>query len=368
MTSCLFVHVWRRAQQLISGLLLLAMAAPTLAENPAQGKADVNAPHIGLILPLNAHTFRQPAEAVKQGFLAAAKVLPGAPAVRVYPTSDKVSDILATYQLALSNGARVIVGPLTKNAVTALAESDITLVPTLALSVPDTEVAHPNLYLFGLSLDAETRQLAQLIAHEGRHSLIIISSANSLGKRLDATFSDEWQHLGGEITEQISLMASTDLNALHERVAMLQPDAIFLATNAQEARRVRPYLFETIPLYATSQVFGGGSDAQRNIDLGGVRFLDMPWLLQPDHPAVMVYPHAEHALGMDVDGERLYAMGIDAFRLAQLFFRGEMPAGGNILDGVTGQISLGANHQFTRELTTAEFQADVAVVLDHAKP
>jgi outer membrane PBP1 activator LpoA protein len=366
MTSCLFVHIWRRAQQLIFGLLLLTMAAPTLAENPAQSKADANAPHIALILPLNAHTFRQPAEAVKQGFLAAANVLPDAPAVRVYPTSDEVSNILTAYQLALSNGARVIVGPLTKNAVAALAESDITLVPTLALSVPDTEVIHSNLYLFGLSLDAETRQLAQLVAHEGRHFLLIIRSTNNLGKRLQATFNDEWRHLGGEITEQISFMSSTDLDALHERVATLQPDAIFLATNAHEARMLRPYLFETIPLYATSLVFGGSSDAQRNLDLGGVRFLDMPWLLQPDHPAVMAYPHAEQALGMD--GERLYAMGIDAFRLAQLFFRGEMPAGGTILDGVTGQISLGANHQFTRELTTAEFQADVAVMVGHAQP
>jgi len=347
-------------------LVLLAMAAPTLAENPAQGKADATAPHIGLILPLNAHPFRRPAEAVKQGFLAAAKVLPGAPEVQVYPTNDEVSNILAAYQLALSNGARVIVGPLTKTAVAALADSDITLVPTLALSVPDTEATRPNLYLFGLSLDAETRQLAQLVAHEGHHSVLIISSANGLGKRLQATFSDEWQRLGGEIADQISLLSGTDLNALHERVATLQPDAIFLATNANDARRVHPYLFETIPLYATSLVFGGGSDAQRNIDLGGVRFLDMPWLLQPDHPAVMVYPRPEHALGMD--GERLYAMGIDAFRLAQLFFRGEMPVGGNILDGVTGQINLGANHQFTRELTTAEFEAGEAVVRDHAKP
>jgi outer membrane PBP1 activator LpoA protein len=366
MISSGFSHAWRCAYALISGFLLLALAAPTLAENPAQGKTDADAPHIGLILPLNAHNFRQPAEAVKQGFLAAAKALPGAPEVRVYPTNDEVSNILAAYQAALSKGARVIVGPLTKNAVGALADSDITLVPTLALSVPDIEIAHANLYLFGLSLDAETRQLAQFVAHEGRHSVLVLYSANSFGKRLQATFSDEWLRLGGQILEQSSIGAGTDFKALHERVAALQPDAIFLATNAHEAQRVRPYLFETIPLYATSQVFRAGNEANRTLDLDGVRFLDMPWLLQPDHPAVMVYPRAERALG--TDGERLYAMGIDAFRLAQLFFRGEMPTSGLVLDGVTGQISLGANHQFTRELSTAEFQDDEAVVRDHAKP
>ncbi len=366
MISSVFNSDWRSVYRFISGLLLLALAAPTLAENPTQGKTDADAPHIGLILPLNAHNFRQPAEAVKQGFLAAAKALPGGPEVRIYPTNDEASNVLAAYQAALSKGARVMVGPLTKNAVAALADADINLVPTLALSVPDTDITRANLYLFGLSLDAETRQLAQFVAHEGQHSVLVISSANSLGKRLQATFSDEWLHLGGEIIEQISVGAGTDFKALHERVAALQPDAIFLATNAHEARRVRPYLFETIPLYATSQVFGGGNDTQRNLDLGGVRFLDMPWLLQADHPAVMVYSRAERALG--TDGERLYAMGIDAFRLAQLFFRGEMPASGVVLDGVTGQINLGPNHQFIRELTPAEFQADEAVVRGHAKP
>lgn len=262
----------------------------------------------------------------------------------------------------------MIIGPLTKNAVTALAESDITAVPTLALSVPEGETASPNLYLFGLSLDAETRQVAQLAANEGRNSVLIVASNNALGKRLQATFGEAWQRLGGKIVDQLNFTPSTDLNALHDKVEKLQPESIFLAVNAQEARLVRPYLATAtpIPTYTTSQAFSGASEAQKNVDLAGVRFLDMPWMLQPDHPAVMIYPHPEKALG--IDGERLYAMGIDAYRLAQLFYRGEMPAGGVVLDGVTGQISLASGRQFTRELTAAEFQADVVVVLDNAKP
>lgn len=344
------------------------IATPTLAEKPAPSKPGASSPHIGLLLPLSAPTFRQPAEAVKQGVLAAAKAQPDMPTVRVYPTSDQVTNILAAYQQAVDGGARVIIGPLTKNAVTALAESDITAVPTLALSVPEGETASPNLYLFGLSLDAETRQVAQLAASEGRNSVLIVASNNALGKRLQATFGEAWQRLGGKIVDQLYFTPSTDLNALHDKVEKLQPESIFLAVNAQEARLVRPYLATAtpIPTYTTSQAFSGASEAQKNVDLVGVRFLDMPWMLQPDHPAVMIYPHPEKALG--IDGERLYAMGIDAYRLAQLFYRGEMPAGGVVLDGVTGQISLASGRQFTRELTAAEFQADVVVVLDNAKP
>ena len=71
--------------------------------------------------------------------------------------------------------------------------------------------------------------------------------------------------------------------------------------------------------------------------LNGVRFVDMPWLLQADHPAVMVYPRLQ--AGDDVEFERLYALGIDAFRLGLELLKGTRePA----LDGVTGQISLTA--------------------------
>ena len=369
MTFYLFVHFFLcLGKRLGLGLLLLALAAPTLAENPAQVKADAagtnSGAHIGVILPLNASHFRQPAEAVKQGLVAAAKLQPGTPPIRIYPTSDEVNNVLAVYQQALGNGAKVIVGPLTKSAVAALADSELVTVPTLALSVPDTDIVQHNLYLFGLSLDAETRQVAQFMRREGRNTVIVVSASNMLGKRLQATFSETWQRQGGSIAGQIVYMPGTDLNTLQEYAARIQPaDAIFLALNAQDASLIRPYL-PKIASYATSQVFSG-SATPGSIDLGGVRFLDMPWLLQPDHAAVMVFTREEKQL--NADSERLYAMGIDAYRLAQLMFQGKMPASGSVLDGVTGQISRGGQ-QFTRELTAAEFQGNIVVVLDNAQP
>jgi outer membrane PBP1 activator LpoA protein len=365
MTVCLFVHLLRR---LGLGLFLLAIATPTLAENPAQVKADAASTigaHIGVLLPLNANPFRQPAEAVKQGLLVAAQLQPGTPPIRIYPTSDDPNNVLSVYQQALKNGAKVIVGPLTKAAVAALAASDLVSVPTLALSVPDAEPANRNLYLFGLSLDAEARQVAQFMQREMHRSVIVISAGNPLGKRLQSTFGEAWRQQGGRIVGQISYTANTDLNALHDSMAQIQnADAIFLALNAHDASLIRPYLPNKLASYATSQIFAGLSSTD-NVDLGGVRFLDMPWLLQPDHPAVMVFSREEKPLS--ADSERLYAMGIDAYRLAQLFFQGKMPAAGPVLDGVTGQIGLDAQ-QFTRELTAAEFQSNVVVVLDRAQP
>jgi len=123
---------------------------------------------------------------------------------------------------------------------------------------------------------------------------------------------------------------------------------MFLAVDSERARAVRPYLGNSLATYATSQVNAGGGTLAAN-ELNGVRFVDMPWLLQPDHPAVMIYPRAQ----LDgVEFERLYALGIDAYRLSLELLKGTREP---VLDGVTGQIRLARDQHFVRELTIAQF-------------
>jgi outer membrane PBP1 activator LpoA protein len=122
-------------------------------------------------------------------------------------------------------------------------------------------------------------------------------------------------------------------------------NSVFLAAEIDKARLIRPYINATIPVYATSQVFSGNSNTLTNYDLADVRFFDMPWMLQPDHPAVMIYPRALPALTPDL--ERLYALGIDAYRTLQILFE-HNPANVLPLDGVTGKITQ-SGHVFQRE-------------------
>ncbi len=323
-------------------------------------------PHVAVLLPLQARAFRQPAEAVRQGFLAAAKAQADAPAYRIYPTSDEPAETVAAYRQAVEAGAQVIVGPLTKNAVTALAAQDVLAVPTLALSVPDTEIP-PNekLYLFGLSLDAEARQVARLMVRLGHRHALVIGNTGALSRRLQTQFAEAWREQRNPVPDILTPTPAAFVT-LREHMLKQGVDAIFLALSATEARAVRPYLPASVPTYGTSQIFTGMREAQANVDLAGVRFVDMPWLIQPDHPAVMAYPRPETPLG--ADGERLYALGIDAFRLAQLLVRGPLPTRGVFLDGVTGALSLGPGQRVLRAPLAAEFQADVVVLLDGAAP
>ena len=144
-------------------------------------------------------------------------------------------------------------------------------------------------------------------------------------------------------------------------IANINDTMVFLAADAAKAHLIRPYLPNKLPIYATSQIFVGNDKTLTNYDLNGIHFVDMPWLLQPDHPAVMVYPRATPPLP-SIDLDRLYALGIDSYRLIQVLLAGES-ASALPLDGVTGEIVLNG-HTFQRIAVPAVFVQGRAQLLD----
>lgn len=342
--------------------LAVALPPETFTTPPKEGQK----PHIALLLPLKSASFGQPAEAVRQGAIAASIMqIPAVLPLQVYPTGDQVEDIVSAYRQALQAGAKIVIGPLTRNGVTALAKSGLVTVPTLALNYPEGEAVLPeSLYLFGLTAEGEARQAARRAFNDGRRTALTVTANTPLAKRVQQAFADAWRGLGGKLVAQASFSPErTQFPAVHDTVIKHRADIIFLAADANLARMVRPYLDASTPTYATSMVFGG-NQIGRNVDLNGVLFSDMPWLLVPDHPAVMVYPRAEN---FSIEQERLYALGIDAFRIATVMAQNPQPGEGSVLDGVTGQISL-ADHQFQREMAAAQFREGMAVATEFADP
>lgn len=333
-----------------------AASAPLSPPPPVEVSPKTTS-RIALLLPLKSPSFARPAEMVKQGFMVAMSpfIQTTGASVSVYASTDKETDILTLYQQAITDGHHVIVGPLTKNAVSALAGSRLVSVPTLTLNVPDNEISAPaNFYLFGLSVENEAQQVARLAYRNGLRSANIVLTNSPLSRRMLTAFSTEWQKLGGRIVAQLEFVANPQSLARLKETALQNPaDMFFLATDATQARLVRPYLDNAIPTFATSQIYGGLPSATANLDLEGVRFLDIPWIVQPTHAAVMVYPKLETEDNVEL--ERFYALGIDAARLSLLLASGSRP-NASVIDGVTGQISLSTNHQFTRELSEAEFR------------
>ena len=315
------------------------------------------APHIALILPLGSRTFGKVAEAVKQGFLAGANADgKNAAPFRVYAADDDTGALATQYRKATADGALAIIGGVTRDGANIMARES-RYVPSLALNAPastnDSELPD-HFFHVSLNLDWEARLAARTATSEGLRRVAVVAAGTPLARRMQDSFEKEWIRLGGEIAVRLSV--SGDLTEGPRVTAAMEKadaDVVFLAAEMKVARFTRPYLPTGMQVFATSMTIDPRADAVDNLDLESVRFMEMPWFVQPDHPAVMAY--AKPVEPMPIDYERLYALGIDAWRLAQLVIGTDKLKSPPALDGVTGRITL-EGHQFVRMLASGEMR------------
>lgn len=333
------LKLWMQAVLLYGALLTVTSAGAQVSTTPTP--FGVDAPHIALLLPVDSSTFRRHAEALRDGFMAASQ-FPDPPnlLIRVYPVGEDPKQATASYAQAVNSGARLVVGPLVRGAVNAIAAGEIT-VPTLLLNAPDgPPPSKPNLYIISLQIEAEARQAARLAYRDGRRVAYTVIGDSQLLRRVHQAFIDAFVKLGGRHAGEFRFNTSpAELDRLQEAVTANAADMAFLALDARQTRAIRSAL-DPLPLYASSQAYSADPAAA----LAGIRVLDMPWLLQPEHPAVQIYPRQNFG---DADLDRLYALGIDAWRIGQAMLARHTDIS---LDGVTGKLTLGRDRQFAREL------------------
>lgn len=322
--------------------------------------------HIALLLPISGQ-FKEAAEAVRDGFLAAhnADERTPKPQVKVY---DVNADNVATlYQQALQQGAQAVVGPMGRNASVALysAFQRGFPVPTLMLYEPEELAARnppPNLWQFSLTPEDEARQVAEKAWKDGHHHATIAYLEGTWGERIAKAFADRWSLLGGQVLGTISFNKSN----LKQRLKSI-PDTtqcVLLGAFAQEARLVPPYLkyFKKAPvsIYATSHVYDAEPQASLDRELEGVIFPDMPWVLLkgdwsennstpeplPLYTALQ-QQYSERMLGAN---KRLFAFGIDAYRIIL-----QLPSFTQKLPGTTGLLSIDQYNRIAREMRWATF-------------
>lgn len=327
---------------------------------PQAVAAGTQAPHIAVLLPLDSKTFARHAAAVRDGVRAAGSGERAKTPLREYAVSGEVAATLAAYRAAVAAGAQVIIGPLTRDAVTALAFGEPVPVPTLALNVPDDVGRMPgNLYLFGLQVETESRQVARLAWEAGRRAAAVVGGNGTLERRMQAAFSTEFRRLGGTV------VAAYPADPDKLRAALRNPgpvDMLFLALGHAEARGLRAYL-GAMPLYATSSVHGGDLGALAAFDLAGVQFVDMPWLLEPEHPRIAAFARPKTPGSAELD--RLYALGIDAWRIALQLLEGVRDIR---LNGVTGRLLLGADGHIEREPVAGHYAGGRVQLLPPREP
>jgi len=277
--------------------------------------------------------------------------------VHVTAIDNEGTALLEACRYAQSTGASLVVAGLTRDGAQSLALSDCARQPVLALNEIRGE-APIGMYTISPSLEQEARQAALQAMSDGLRMAIIVGGNSALSKRIQEAFEREWNRAAGESRKLAYNGVPDEAPAMQDRIANARGDMVFFALDPVEARAVRPYVSAMMPVYATSYSVNPRADQIVNVDLQGVRYAEMPWFVQPDHPAVMIYPQPK--VPLPVEQERLYALGIDAYRIGQQLLRGEEK---KPLDGVTGRIVLEGEHQFARTLEPAEIDGGRVVPL-----
>ena len=348
---------------------------------------------VALLLPQTG-PFAVPGQAVRDGFMTAWMLGGGFGEVHVFDTGD--GDVYAVLQAALAISPDIIVGPLRKEAVDTVASASTNGIPVLALNQgTDSARAIGRKYQFALSPEEEARQIADKAYDLGLKRVIALvpesdwgaRSMFAMSERLQArggtvlasrTYDPDARDFSGPIRDLLQLDSSRDRHREVARALGTRPhfqprrrndvDFVFLAAPAETARLIKPQLrfhfASDLPVIATSQVYDGQADTQRNADLEGILYPEMPWVLDESGSIADIREQINDLWpSTHARFPRLYAFGFDAYRLLPVLATDGI-ASGPLIDSATGQLYVRPDGTVGHRLQWAKFDRGAPVPLD----
>ena len=312
--------------------------------------------------------------------------------VKVYDTSAQPLDqVLNQVQ---QDGASIVVGPLLKNNVEELMKSNTTL-NVLALNQPEQVQNRPNVCYFALSPEDEARDAARHIHEQGKQAPLLLIPRSQLGDRVANAFAQEWQQLGGGIVLQQKFGSSTELRAgvnggsgialTGSPVTSSLPqqqgvtiggltipapptdaqisgggnvDAAYIVATPEEIGFIKPMIAMRngsqagVSLYASSRSAQGTAGPDFRLEMEGLQYSEIP-MLAGSNPALM--QQALSSVRNDYSLARLYAMGVDAWTLANHFTQMRQVPGFEI-SGNTGDLTATQDCVINRKLSWLKYQ------------
>lgn len=345
---------------------------------------------IAILLP-GSGPFVDAARSIKQGIIAAHYASGSGSRlhfldVETDPVSGQ-SNAGRQYEEAVALGASIVIGPLQKQSVDALAVLPELPVPVLALNRIDDRMSRPNLFQYGLAPEDDAVAAASYARRQGYRHAVVLSPRGDWGDRVASAFNQAWHEQGGNVLYQASyneaendfrdtLIPLMGLDVSEQRYRTLKSvlgrsldfeprrrhdiDFLFLVARPLKARQLVPQLkfhrSGNLPLVATSHAYTGKPDPQQDIDLNDLIITDIPWMFADEtiqDPAFLaVRDQADNRLGGLL---RLYAMGVDAYRLIpQLNSLSRDPE--QVYRGATGILSINELGQVERDMSWGQFR------------
>lgn len=350
---------------------------------------------IGIILPGDS-ALSTPGEAIKDGILDAwlALDIERRPELFFYYVDDdQPQSLYQIPQMAIDDGVDWLVGPLPRMQVEQILKdrSARWMTPTLFLNVPRPEGLRQALgnrrLAFALSPEDDARQAAIYARQLGLERALILEQNTAWGQRMGDTFANQFRAQGGRVIEQASynpmvvdhsdlLESVLGLNDSKRRIEALQRllgeplqsqperrtdiDMIFLASQAADARQIRPQLqffrAEDLPVIATAHAVDGSVDGRRDVDLEGLYLPMAPWLIDTTSPGQeRAHAEARHQQLSTPALSHLYAMGRDLTGVMRWLGVMQDDPDAQLL-GMTGALSISALGKVERELAWVQIE------------
>ncbi|KKJ28342.1 penicillin-binding protein activator [Enterobacter hormaechei] len=363
-----------------------ATSAPAATQAPAETPAPATAEQPQ---PQTAQPEQQPA--AQPQAVATTSANPGAE-VKIYDTSAQPLDqVLAQVQ---QDGASIVVGPLLKNNVEALMKSNTTL-NVLALNQPEQVQNRANICYFALSPEDEARDAARHIHEQGKQAPLLLIPRSTLGDRVANAFAQEWQTLGGGVVLQQKFGSASELRAgvnggagialngspvsasLPQQQSVTiggltipapptdaqisgggKVDSAYIVATPEEIAFIKPMIAmrngsqSGATLYASSRSAQGTAGPDFRLEMEGLQYSEIP-MLAGSNPQLM--QQALGAVRNDYSLARLYAMGVDAWALANHFTQMRQVPGFE-LNGNTGDLTADQDCVINRKLSWLKYQ------------
>ncbi|EKZ9490402.1 penicillin-binding protein activator [Enterobacter hormaechei] len=363
-----------------------APPAPAATQAPAETPASATAEQPQ---PQTAQPEQQPATQPQAVAITSAN--PGAE-LKIYDTSAQPLDqVLAQVQ---QDGASIVVGPLLKNNVEALMKSNTTL-NVLALNQPEQVQNRANICYFALSPEDEARDAARHIHEQGKQAPLLLIPRSTLGDRVANAFAQEWQTLGGGVVLQQKFGSASELRAgvnggagialngspvsasLPQQQSVTiggltipapptdaqisgggKVDSAYIVATPEEIAFIKPMIAmrngsqSGATLYASSRSAQGTAGPDFRLEMEGLQYSEIP-MLAGSNPQLM--QQALGAVRNDYSLARLYAMGVDAWALANHFTQMRQVPGFE-LNGNTGDLTADQDCVINRKLSWLKYQ------------
>ncbi|EMW0511285.1 penicillin-binding protein activator [Enterobacter mori] len=363
-----------------------ATPAPEAVQTPAETQAPVTAEQPQ---PQAAPAEQQPA--TQPQAVATTSANPSAE-LKIYDTTAQPLDqVLAQVQ---KDGASIVVGPLLKNDVETLIKSNTTL-NVLALNQPENVQNRANICYFALSPEDEARDAARHIHEQGKQAPLLLIPRSALGDRVANAFADEWQKIGGGVVLQQKFGSASELRAginggagialngspvstsLPQQQSVTiggltipapptdaqisgggKVDAAYIVATPEEIAFIKPMIAmrngsqSGTTLYASSRSAQGTAGPDFRLEMDGLQYSEIPMLAGSNPPLMQ---QALSSVRNDYSLARLYAMGVDAWALANHFTQMRQVPGFE-LNGNTGDLTATQDCVINRKLSWLKYQ------------